>query len=222
MTKIREIFESIQGEGPYVGCKQLFVRFCGCNLNCNYCDTDFEVSKSKDYTPQELMAEIDKRQEVFTISLTGGEPLLSVDFLKDFLPLAKAKGHTIYLETNGTLPDELGEIIYYIDIISADIKLESSTGMKLDKENLKRFFSIGSAKEIFAKVVFNDNITEQEILDSIEISRCADCKIILQPEMKGNDFAGSSQKRDEVFDKFYSRYKKVRLIPQVHKFLGVI
>ena len=39
---IKEIFSSIQGEGPYIGEKQLFIRFCGCNLNCAYCDTNFK------------------------------------------------------------------------------------------------------------------------------------------------------------------------------------
>ncbi|MCK5661099.1 MAG: 7-carboxy-7-deazaguanine synthase QueE, partial [Methanosarcinales archaeon] len=38
-THIYEIFNSIQGEGPYVGMRQVFVRFCGCNLACEYCDT---------------------------------------------------------------------------------------------------------------------------------------------------------------------------------------
>ena len=76
MTKIRESFTSIQGEGPYVGQKQLFVRFCGCNLKCKYCDTDFVPEKSRDYSVDELVKEINSSGEVFTISLTGGEPLV--------------------------------------------------------------------------------------------------------------------------------------------------
>lgn len=101
-AKIREIFTSIQGEGPYVGTKQLFIRFCGCNLNCTYCDTDFEAEKSRDYTVEELINKINEYGEIFTISLTGGEPLCSAAFLQDFLPEIRKYGHKIYLETNAT------------------------------------------------------------------------------------------------------------------------
>ncbi|HEX7575638.1 MAG TPA: 7-carboxy-7-deazaguanine synthase QueE, partial [Candidatus Methanoperedens sp.] len=36
---INEIFNSIQGEGPYAGTRQVFVRFEQCQLHCEYCDT---------------------------------------------------------------------------------------------------------------------------------------------------------------------------------------
>lgn len=54
-TKIREIFTSIQGEGLYIGVKQLFIRFCGCNLKCDYCDTqDIPNEDYLEFTPTEL------------------------------------------------------------------------------------------------------------------------------------------------------------------------
>ena len=43
-THINEVFSSIQGEGTLIGRRQVFIRFSGCNLDCNYCDT----SKSRD------------------------------------------------------------------------------------------------------------------------------------------------------------------------------
>lgn len=221
MTKIREIFTSIQGEGPYVGQEQVFVRFCGCNLNCRYCDTDFVPEKSKDYTANQLIKEINSIGENVTVSLTGGEPLVSIDFLKEFLPLLKLSGHRVYLETNGTLPENLEKIIDFVDIVSADIKLGSSAGIPMDIDISRRFFKIGAAKEIFAKVVFDGNITDKEINDSVDVVKSVGCELILQPEMNGNKFAVSAQKRDEIFKKFCKLYKNVRLIPQVHKFLDV-
>ena len=138
-AKINEIFSSIQGEGPVVGYKQLFIRFCYCNLNCQYCDTEFTTGK--EYTPNELFEKIRNEYDLSTfhsISLTGGEPLLSIDFLKEFLPLIKPYCK-IYLETNATSDKKLEQIKDYIDIISADIKLKSSTG--LETTNLhKNFF----------------------------------------------------------------------------------
>jgi len=44
-ANILEIFSSIQGEGIYIGYRQLFIRFSGCNLGCKYCDTDFSESE---------------------------------------------------------------------------------------------------------------------------------------------------------------------------------
>ena len=62
-AKIKEIFTSIQGEGPFIGHKQLFVRFCGCNLSCKYCDTDYRTVDSKEYTIDELVG-ISKKGEL--------------------------------------------------------------------------------------------------------------------------------------------------------------
>lgn len=216
---IKEIFESIQGEGPYIGYNQLFIRFSSCNLHCKYCDTDFKT-ELKSYTSKELAKEIEQYKNIHSISLTGGEPLLSTDFLQEFLPLTNKK---IYLETNGTLFNELEKIINYTDIISMDIKLPSTTGMTdLFKEH-DNFIKIAQkhSKEIFAKVVFDTNITDDEINKVIKIAKENNILIILQPKMDGEILNLKTEFINEIFYRFVSKYQNIRLIPQVHKFLNV-
>lgn len=218
-VRIKEIFESIQGEGPYVGYKQLFVRFCNCNLKCNYCDTEFSSeSDFEEYNPCELAEKINRYNNVHSVSLTGGEPLLASEFLKDMMPLVNKK---IYLETNATLAEKFLDVKPFIDIISADIKLESATGIKNSYKFHDKFFENCKGIETFAKIVFNNEISDNEIINCCELGKKYNIELILQPEMKGDIMTVSSEFAAEILDKFLDKYDKVRLIPQVHKFLDV-
>ena len=79
-AKITEIFSSIQGEGPYVGIKQVFVRFFGCNTKCVWCDT--QKSSFKEYSIKEAASKIRLLSAYsHSVSFTGGEPLLYKDFI---------------------------------------------------------------------------------------------------------------------------------------------
>lgn len=217
-AKIKEVFTSIQGEGPFVGYKQLFIRFCGCNLTCEYCDTDYRTVDSKDYRLEELVEIAKRSSDCHSVSLTGGEPLLNTGFLKEFLPQCPLP---VYLETNATLAGELGEIIDYIDYISADIKLASCTGGNDLFSEHDRFFTVASPKELFAKIVFDENITEDEINQCCKLGAKYNIELVLQPKMNGSKFAPKKEVIETVLNKFLKKYKKVRLIPQTHKFLDV-
>lgn len=213
-TFVKEIFSSIQGEGVFVGEKQLFVRFCGCNLSCKFCDTDFSTNGAIKYSIEELRDKI-LTFEPQTISLTGGEPLLQVDFLNELLNYNF--GQKIYLETNGVLHSNLEKIIDKVDIIAMDIKLKSATGeinRFLDNE---KFLKIANNKHVFIKVVFDENISDNEIAEVCMLAKKFTTEIILQPKMPiSNGF-----EVENVFDKFYFQYKNVRLIAQTHKFLNL-
>lgn len=216
-TKIREIFTSIQGEGPYIGQKHIFVRFCKCNLNCKFCDTDFDIKNAKEYTLEELFNELNKI-DVDVISFTGGEPLCDVVFLSEFLKKYKSKlGKKIYLETNGILGDELEQIIDLIDIVSMDIKLKSATNQENNFIKNEKFLKIASKKEVFIKIVFDSNVKIDEIEFCANIAKKYDCKLILQPKMPME----SDLELEKIFEKFYVLNKNVFLIPQVHKFLNL-
>ena len=180
-VKIKEVFTSIQGEGLFIGHKQLFIRFCGCNLTCNYCDTDYRTVDSTEYRLCELVELTKQNTDCHSVSLTGGEPLLNTGFLKEFLPQCPLP---VYLETNATLAGELGEIIDYIDYISADI-------------------------------------TEHEIMQCCKLGAKYNIELVLQPKMIDEKVSVSTEFVEKIFDKFLKKYKKVRVIPQMHKFLNV-
>ena len=220
-TYVKEIFTSVQGEGLYVGEMQIFVRFCRCNLCCRYCDTKFKKDKNTIlYTPDRLAEEL-LHNEVRSVSLTGGEPLLEVDFLKDFLPLIK-KQKKINLETNSTLAGELSQIIDYIDVVAADIKLQSATKQKNQFLINDEFFDIARKKDCFIKVVFDENIEKEEIIQVVKIAKKYELPVVIQPMMNKNRFSSNISKLIEIFDIFYKVYPNTRLIPQTHKFLNVI
>ena len=190
----------------------------GCNLKCKYCDTNIlDDKKTVTLTKSALFDEI-KHYSANTISFTGGEPLLQSEFLKDFLSEnKKSLKKKIYLETNGSLPYNLRDVIEYIDVVAMDIKLESAAGQKNDFSVNDEFLLVARDSEVFAKVVFDENITDKEILEIANLGIKHGIEIILQPKMpisKNLDMTG-------IFQKLYKKYSRIRLIPQVHKYLNL-
>jgi len=57
--KLSEIFYSLQGEGVLIGTPTVFVRTAGCNLRCNWCDTEYARSdKGVEQSVQEVMDQV--------------------------------------------------------------------------------------------------------------------------------------------------------------------
>ena len=76
MIKINELFKSIQGEGPYTGHPAIFIRLAGCNLDCIFCDTDFEYRRQA--SVEAIVEEVKQLSggKVKLVVITGGEPFL--------------------------------------------------------------------------------------------------------------------------------------------------
>ena len=98
-----EIFQSIQGEGFYMGTPCNFIRFAGCNLNCPWCDTEWSKPTLGNLYVEEIVEKLDKTLPLTV--LTGGEPML-----QNLVPLIKAiQDHCdmiVAIETNGTISTE--------------------------------------------------------------------------------------------------------------------
>lgn len=222
-TKIAEIFDSIQGEGPYIGYRQLFIRFCGCNLLCDYCDTEFD--KGEEYSVQSLLERVKTfdLEAIHSVSLTGGEPLLHYQFLKEFLAELKKLKLKIYLETNGTLAGALKTIIDYVDIVSMDFKLDSSAKIGDVYTQHDEFLNVAvqNNKDTFAKLVFDDSVEDFELNECLNLAKKYNIPVILQPKMEGNTIKVSHEKILGTFNCFSKNYHNTRLIGQVHKFFDI-
>ncbi|MBI2996566.1 MAG: 7-carboxy-7-deazaguanine synthase QueE [Candidatus Melainabacteria bacterium] len=248
---LSEIYSAIQGEGPLVGVRQIFIRFSACDLRCVWCDTpeslvktdscqvengagsrSFEKVQNPVSKPQ-LISFIEKLSPALhqSISLTGGEPLLQSKFLSLFLPNVKQQINLpVYLETGGHRVNELKEIINYIDYVSMDFKLPSSsktrTLWKEHKEFLKISLSAKNLQNIWVKIVLTNETSFGELIQSINIVKSLstagkNIEIILQPVTQINGSQPPSKKDLlNIHLKLLEHYSYIRILPQVHKLIG--
>ena len=94
--KVKEIFYSLQGEGGRQGEASIFIRLSGCNLKCDFCDTDF--SGGEDMTLEKILSSI-QQFSCQWIVWTGGEPTLQLT--DECLLFFKQAGFRQAIESNG-------------------------------------------------------------------------------------------------------------------------
>ncbi len=225
-----EIFSSFQGEGVLIGQRQIFVRFAGCNLNCAYCDTKNSISKKEGtlMTPEEVVSKIESilTPDCHTISFTGGEPSLYPEFINE---VSKLTDLEIMLETNGTLPANIG-LIDNLDIVSLDIKLkEQFDGDFKEDIFLNEIKSLNLLIEksinVYCKVVILPCLkikSFEEVIEKIdnEIIDKNNVQFIIQPSSPLNEWNNLSNCLFE-FSEVVGKYFEVSTIPQIHKILNI-
>lgn len=247
-TYLSEIFSSVQGEGPYVGERHMFVRFCGCHRQCVFCDTNFDRSDAVlvEMEPgsgniesipnpltaiqvRDLIRTIDAKKSNRRISLTGGAPLLQTNFLQELLPLLCGDDHNIYLESAGDLPQQLKQIIEWIDIVAMDVKLSSVTSEKntfpAHWQFLKtcRDFNV----DVFTKLVLSAETDDGELMEAVKGIQKAggkDTLVVIQPMTKAEktDAVPSGAQLLRWQDKVSGVLPNVRVIPQTHLMMEML
>lgn len=250
-ARLIEIFSAIQGEGLNVGTRQIFIRFALCDLRCHFCDSahtwdiptncrieklpgsrEFEIHPNPVTLP--ILIEWVKRQNIprlhDSISLTGGEPLLHSNFLRDFLPKVRfATGLPIYLETGGHRPEQLTNIVPYIDSVGMDLKLPSTSG-ESHWESHSQFLQICNSAnlEVFVKIVISQETSLSDLEQAALLIKAVSPKIpvFLQPatpldlEKAFADkqiFAPSPKQVLNWQALLKQSLDRVRVIPQTHK-----
>lgn len=243
--QVIEIFSSIQGEGFLAGRRQVFLRLTGCNLDCSYCDTAHGVAEacrietapgSGEFRNAAQPVALSEVADLIaswvsrlpgahhSISLTGGEPLLSAEVLVQWLP-ALRNLLPVHLETNGTMHLALEQVIDQVDFISMDMKLPSTSACTEHLWELHRLFlKSASSRNASVKLVVGDATTREEIIQACSIIGAVNAAIplFLQPMTLSTGRVGISGSHLLGLQALAaSRLPDVRVIPQMHTMLGV-
>ena len=121
---------SIQTLGTLDGPGVRFVVFLqGCNLRCGCChnpDT-WEIGAGTEYSAEILAEKCEHYREYFGkdggITVSGGEPLLQAEFVKELFKICKEKGINTCLDTSGSILNEnIKEMLKFCDRVLLDIK----------------------------------------------------------------------------------------------------
>ncbi|OGR90981.1 MAG: hypothetical protein A2992_04270 [Elusimicrobia bacterium RIFCSPLOWO2_01_FULL_59_12] len=222
-ASVLEIFKSRQGEGLFAGEPHLFVRFGGCNLVCDYCDTpdSIPVQSGTRWDLDGVLARLGHLRGdggPSVVSLTGGEPLLHADFLEALVPRLRALGYRVHLETNGSLPNALARIIKGCDWIAMDFKPDSATGRDLWEAH--RWFLEMSGSKVFVKMVLTGKTAEAEFRRGVDLVATVrpGTPLVLQPATPWGSARSIPLARLTFWWEWAARrLRDVRIIPQIHR-----
>lgn len=251
MPHVYEAYSSIQGEGPHVGVRQVFLRVAGCSLGCVYCDT----LDAKRFEPDHFLVETEPGAGTFTstdnpvgidavldavdglwtscthsVSVTGGEPMQFGDLPELVAGLAE-RGRDVYLETAGPSLDLAGQVADDVAYLSLDWKLPSHGAVPegkredlLDRELsvLKRFLDAGA--EAWVKAVLMASTTEAELHDALSRLEGVDVPVVLTPVTPMGEAETPSADQVQALARAAGDQlgARVRVIPQMHRAVGVL
>jgi 7-carboxy-7-deazaguanine synthase len=243
---LSELFVSFQGEGLHAGRRQLFVRFAGCPLRCRWCDTpdslvpvaaccifgpDGVRRRANPLTPAELDGEVTAlvaaAPPLHAIAVTGGEPLAQADFLAAWL-VRRATTLPVLLETAGIMPARLERVLPFVAIVSFDVKCPSNTGERGRWDEHEACFraAVAAGREVYVKMPVDDGTAPEDVergawlvaavaprapLFLTPITEPATPRLTAEP--------GTLERLHALASRLHP---DVRVLPQLHKVLGIL
>ncbi len=233
-VRLFEIFTSIEGEGILYGTKTMFVRLAGCPFTCFYCDTldALPMDSGNEYAIEEACNLIEKNLEenTYKVNFTGGEPLVQSDGVLEMAKYVKSKNIPTYLESSCYDSKKFSQVLPFIDFIKIEFKtpeakfVDANHYSKLIQNALECLkISVDSNKITYIKIVVSEK-TElrdfKELLDKIFniVSKKDLTGFIIQPTYGIAE--PSLEKLLKFYDLVFPFYNEIRIVPQLHKFIG--
>lgn len=208
---VAETFVSINGEGVNAGALAVFIRFCGCNLSCSFCDTKWanqEDTPAQNMTAEQLVQYV-QSTGIHRVTLTGGEPLLQPG-IEELITALSALGYRVEIETNGSVPLEPFASLSFRPSFTMDYKLP---GSGMESYMLMDNFPLLNNKDTVKFVVGDKDDLERAREVIRQYALTARCTVFLSP-------AFGSIEPAEIVD-FLKEHtlNGVRLQLQLHKYI---
>ncbi|BBA17139.1 7-carboxy-7-deazaguanine synthase QueE [Blattabacterium cuenoti] len=197
---IKESFYSIQGEGFYYGIAAYFIRFGGCNIKCDWCDTkeSWNIEKKDFISIHKIISNVvNNNHKIKTVIITGGEPTMWNLF--PLIEKLKKKKYRIHIETSGSYPIK-EKYVDWITISPKKIKLPI-------QENYKKINEL--------KIIISDENDFLFAEEQASYIKSTNCFLFLQPEWNNISW---------ILPKIVSYIKKNpkwRISLQIHKILNI-
>jgi len=233
-VRLFEIFTSVEGEGILYGTKTLFVRLAGCPFTCFYCDTkeSLPLDSGKEYTIDEANELIDSnlQNQTYKVNFTGGDPLIQHQAVAQLAKHIQNKKIPTYLESSCFDIDRFNHVLPFIDIVKIEFKTKDSDFV--DSEHYEKLIghtmkclqsSVKSKKTTYVKIVVSSKTQLNEfkkLVDDIfsNISKENIHGFVIQPT-----YGISEPPLDlllNLYDIVFPHYIDVKVVPQLHKFIG--
>ena len=204
----------------------------GCNLRCPFCHNALLVTEESDggISADEVLDFLKKRTGMLEgVCVTGGEPLLQPD-IEDFLRAVKDMGYSVKLDTNGTFPKKLKDLVRkgLVDYVAMDIKntlekyalTSGKTCMDVSavSESIS-FLLSGEVDAEFRTTVVKTYHTEKDLLRITDLISGCDRYFLQQFVNSGNLIDGGAEGYTD--EELTALYKQVKRKLPVTKLRGV-
>ncbi|MFQ5496507.1 MAG: 7-carboxy-7-deazaguanine synthase QueE [Nitrosopumilus sp.] len=233
-VRLFEIFTSVEGEGILYGTKTLFVRLAGCPFTCFYCDTkeSLPLDSGTEYTIEEANQLIDSnlKNQTYKVNFTGGDPLIQHKAVALLAKHIQNKKIPTYLESSCFDIDRFNHILPFIDIVKIEFKTKDSDFIDLKHYNklightMKCLeSSISAKKTTYIKIVVSSKTQLSEFKELVNqifniVSKDNLDGFVIQPTYGISE--PSLKLLLNLYDIVYPYYIDVKVVPQLHKFIG--
>ncbi|MEM2006824.1 MAG: 7-carboxy-7-deazaguanine synthase QueE [Sulfolobales archaeon] len=186
--RVSEVFVSVQGEGPSLGVPAVFLRLAQCNLRCLWCDTKYAWTLGEDMpvelVTREVLCLLRTYSRIKLVVITGGEPLLQKDEVRELVVKLKKENSNVEIEVETNCTIDPSGVLEVVDRLIVSPKLENS-GMPEDLRRCSTKFRDlpkSMKSKIYLKFVIEEYGDLSEIEEIVKLFDVDPSSVFLMPQ----------------------------------------